>query len=34
MDFVAQDKGILGLCNLVNSQAVIDIKNTDWSQWR
>jgi len=33
MDFVVQDKGILGLCKLVNSWVVIDVENTDWSQW-
>jgi len=34
IDRVAQDKGMLGLCSLVNGQKAIDVKNTDWSQWR
>lgn len=34
MDRVALDKGMLGLCDLVNDQVIIDITDTDWSQWR
>jgi len=32
MDRVAQDRGILGLCNLVNGQVSVDATSTDWSQ--
>ena len=34
MDRVAQDKGMLGLCSLVNGQRTTDVKDTHWSQWR
>lgn len=34
IDRVAQDKGMLGLCNLVNGQLIVEVENTDWSQWR
>jgi len=32
IDRVAQDRGILGLCNLVNGRISHGVINTDWSQ--
>lgn len=34
MDLVAQDKGMLGLSGSVNGQAMVDARDTNWSQWR
>lgn len=34
IDRVAQDRGMLGLRNLVNSQGTIEANGTNWSQWR
>ena len=34
MDRVAQDKGMLGLSDCVSGKAIIDFKDTNWSQWR
>lgn len=34
IDCVVEDKGMLGLNSSVNGRVLINVENTNWSQWR